>query len=77
MDVINNFIQEYLPYAWELRDKFGEAIWETLYMLGLTIVFGGLLGLLLGIVITVSGPNGILPNKVIYGALDSFINIFR
>lgn len=77
MEYINNFVMEYLPHAWDLRDKFGEAIWETIYMLGLTVFFGGLLGLLLGIIITVTGPRGILPNKVIYSALDSFINIFR
>lgn len=70
-------MEEWLPDAWPLRDKFIEAIWETLYMLGLTIVWAGLFGLILGVIITVTSPNGILPNKVIFKILDAFINIFR
>lgn len=73
----NAVMEEWLPDAWPLREKFVEAIWETVYMLGLTIVWAGLLGLILGVIITVTSSNGILPNKVIFKILDAFINIFR
>ena len=73
----NAVMEEWLPDAWPLGEKFVEAIWETVYMLGLTIVWAGLLGLILGVIITVTSSNGILPNKVIFKILDAFINIFR
>lgn len=73
----NSFMEEWLPHAWPLRDGFIEATWETLYMLGLTIVAGGTLGLILGVIITVTGPNGILPNQAVFKILDALINVFR
>lgn len=73
----NRFMEEWLPHAWPLRDGFIEATWETLYMLGLTIIVAGILGLILGVVITVTGPNGILPNQVVFKVLDALINVFR
>lgn len=73
----NSFMEEWLPHAWPLRDGFIEATWETLYMLGLTIIVAGVLGLILGVVITVTGPNGILPNQVVFKVLDALINVFR
>ncbi|MGX7091851.1 methionine ABC transporter permease [Hutsoniella sourekii] len=73
----NAFIEQYFPYAWDLREEFVTATWETLYMLGLAVVFGGFFGLVLGIVMTVTGPGGILENKPVYKVLDSLINVFR
>lgn len=73
----NSFMEEWLPHAWPLRDGFIEATWETLYMLGLTIVAGDTLGLILGVIITVTGPNGILPNQAVFKILDALINVFR
>lgn len=71
------FMETYLPYAWELREEFIEAIWETIYMTILAIGAGGVLGLILGIIMTVTGYNGILANKTVYKTLDSLVNIFR
>ncbi|OFL65612.1 methionine ABC transporter permease [Facklamia sp. HMSC062C11] len=73
----SNWMAEHLPYAWPLLDEFVKGFIETVYMLGLTIIFAGLLGLIIGVIITVTGPKGILPNRTIYKILDSFINIFR
>ncbi|WP_396134621.1 methionine ABC transporter permease [Facklamia sp. 7083-14-GEN3] len=70
-------LEKWLPNAWPILDEFIVATIETLYMLGLTILFAGLLGLMLGVIIVVTGPKGILKNKWIYQGLDSFINIFR
>ncbi|MGX7109125.1 methionine ABC transporter permease [Facklamia miroungae] len=50
---------------------------ETLYMLALTILFAGIIGLLVGILVVVTGPKGILSNRWVYQILDSLINIFR
>lgn len=68
---------EMMPYAWKMRDDFIVASCETIYMLGLSIIIGGILGLILGIVMTITRPQGILENRLIYKVLDSLVNIFR
>ncbi len=70
-------MEELLPYAWSLLDEYAVAFVETLYMLGITILFAGLFGLIIGIIITITGPFGILPNRPVYKTLDAFINVFR
>ncbi|MDO4632235.1 MAG: methionine ABC transporter permease [Eubacteriales bacterium] len=52
-------------------------IGETLYMtLGAT-VFGYVLGLPLGVLLTVTDENGIRPNRMVYKVLDFVTNILR
>lgn len=76
-DKVLEFIQTFLPNAYDLADEIFLSIWETIYMLGLTIVFAGLFGLIIGVVITVTRPGGILEYHPVYQVLDKFINIFR
>ncbi|HFI0463911.1 TPA: methionine ABC transporter permease [Streptococcus suis] len=71
------WFETYIPNAWELRDEIVLASWETLYMLGLTIFFGGLFGLIIGVIMTVTRPGGILACPPLFKVLDSLINIFR
>lgn len=73
----NAFIERYFPYAWGLRDEFLGATWETIYMVLIAIAFGGLFGLILGVVMTVTRPGGILENRSLYKLLDTLVNIFR
>lgn len=73
----NAKMTELLPYAWDLREEFVQATWESIYMLLHTILFGGGLGLILGIIMTVTGPSGILESKRFYKFLDALVNIFR
>lgn len=49
----------------------------TLYMTLLSTFFGYLIGLPLGIVLTVTDKEGIKPNAAIYKVLDFIVNIFR
>ncbi|WPC07661.1 methionine ABC transporter permease [Globicatella sp. PHS-GS-PNBC-21-1553] len=71
------FIETNMPDVYKLLDDIVKASWETVYMLLLTIIFAGILGLIVGVMVTVTRPGGILENKVIYKILDAFINIFR
>lgn len=50
---------------------------DTLYMTLLSVFFGYVLGLPLGIVLTVTDKEGIKPNAVVYKILDVIVNIFR
>ena len=50
---------------------------DTLYMVLFSTLFGYLIGLPLGILLTVTDADGIRPNAVIYKILDIVINITR
>jgi D-methionine transport system permease protein len=68
------------PYIPNLLDYFSEflvSINETLIMLGVSGILSFVLGLTLGVILVVSRPNGILPNKSIHIVLDRIINFFR
>ncbi|WP_232304512.1 methionine ABC transporter permease [Microbacterium sp. XT11] len=58
-------------------DLFLEALGETLYMLGIALFFGSILGVLLGIAVVVTRPGGVMPNAVVSFVLNGFINIVR
>lgn len=61
----------------ELQTEFWTAAVETLYMVGLTLLFGGLLGLVLGTVLYMSRPGSLLPNRPVYTVVNVVINFFR
>ncbi|WP_127794009.1 methionine ABC transporter permease [Agromyces sp. LHK192] len=61
----------------ELGPEFWKAAGETLYIVGLTMLFGGAGGLLLGIGLYVSRAGSLLPNRAVYTVLNVVINFFR
>ncbi|WP_308799184.1 methionine ABC transporter permease [Agromyces silvae] len=61
----------------ELSPQFWEAAGETLYMVLLTMLFGGLGGLLLGVGLYVSRAGSLMPNRAAYNVLNVLINFFR
>jgi D-methionine transport system permease protein len=54
-----------------------EAIGDTLYMVLLTLLIGGGLGLLLGIALYVTRAGSVLPNRAVFGILNFAVNIVR
>jgi D-methionine transport system permease protein len=63
-----------------LLDKFPdflEAIRDTFIMVVWAGAIGFVLGLILGIVLTVTKPEGILENRVIFKIIDVITNLFR
>ncbi|MEA5012309.1 MAG: methionine ABC transporter permease [Angelakisella sp.] len=50
---------------------------ETLYMVTLSVILSYLLGIPLGVLVTVTAPDSISPCKPIYSLLDWIINIIR
>ncbi len=54
-----------------------EGVWDTLYMTLLATFFGYVVGLPLGIALTVSDQDGICPNRAVYRVLDFIVNISR
>ena len=54
-----------------------EGIWDTCYMTLVSTFFGYLIGLPLGIALTLTDEKGIAPTRTVYRILDVIINITR
>lgn len=50
---------------------------ETFTMVSIALVLGSLFGILLGILLVITRPDGIWENKRIYRVINPIINIFR
>ena len=58
-------------------DQFLLALHDTLVMIAVSLGFGSLLGIPLGIVLVVCRPGGILPNRFVHQVLNPTINVVR
>lgn len=58
-------------------DEFLLAIVQTLHMMALSGAISFVIGMALGVVLTVTRPGGIRPAPVVFGVLDRVINVFR
>ena len=58
-------------------DKMFDATTETLYMSLIACICVFLLGLIIGLILFLTGPNQLLENKWINRILSAFVNIFR
>jgi D-methionine transport system permease protein len=54
-----------------------KALFDTLYMVSISLLFGGILGIVLGISLVVTRKGHILENRWIFGILNPIVNIFR
>ncbi|GAA3690188.1 MULTISPECIES: methionine ABC transporter permease [Yimella] len=54
-----------------------ESIWQTLLMVAVTVVVGGGLGLVLGVLLYTTRAGGILANRAVYTVLNLLVNIVR
>lgn len=58
-------------------DQFLTAMQDTLIMVAMSLGFGSLLGLPLGIVLVICRPGGIQPNRLVHQLLNPIVNIIR
>jgi len=56
---------------------FFKALGETLQMLGVSLLFGSLLGIVIGTVLAVTSAGGVLPNRPVNIVLGTIVNILR
>ena len=74
---MNEILNNLFPYVMKKPEQLWKSVQETLEM---TLWSGSImfiLGLTLGILLTVTRKGGILENKAVYQVLDKTINIFR
>ena len=78
---MTEWIETYLPnvyhIGWEGTNSLPDAIYATLYMTSISFVVGGLLGLIVGLFLVLTGPNGVIENKVAFQILDKITSVFR
>lgn len=61
----------------EFLSKLSTGTAETLYMTLVTTLFGYVIGLPLGVLLTLTGRGGLKENKSVYKVLDIIVNIIR
>ena len=66
-----------IPNVVNKPDELLESINQTFYMLSVSGSIAFVLGLILGVVLIVTRPNGILENKFVFSMLSYTINTFR
>lgn len=73
MDILNELIPNVIKYA----NLFPKAIVDTLIMLAVTGVVSFVIGLPIAVIIVITKPGGIRPNRIVFWILDKIVNLFR
>ncbi len=71
------FFTTYFENVIPLKEEIIESTLQTLYMVTVTGLIAGVLGLFLGIILVVTAHDGILPKPGLYHLLDQVVNFFR
>ena len=77
---MNSAVNEFIlaqPNWDRLGPTFVDAIGDTLWMVGITLLVGGICGLILGVFLYTTRPGGILQNSVVYWVINFAVNFFR
>lgn len=74
---MTEFLNTWIPNVLNKSDIFTKSMIETLQMVGEAGVISFVVGLILGVILTVTRPGNICSNKLVYEILDKLINLFR
>lgn len=74
---MQEYLNRWIPNVMDKLPDFYQAIVDTLVMALWSGIISFLLGLLFGVVITVTKPGGIVQHAVVYQSVDKTINFFR
>jgi len=61
----------------DLQPQLWQAAFETVYIVALTLLFGGAGGLLLGLALYLTRPGALFAQRVVHGVLNVLVNVFR
>ncbi|OTG83080.1 methionine ABC transporter permease [Acinetobacter sp. ANC 4648] len=79
-DLIVQWLTEVTAPFWRSSlsiDQFITALQETIHMVFFAMLFGGIWGFIQAIILLVTRPNGILPNKIVHHVLNPIVNALR
>lgn len=74
---MEELLNRVIPNVMNKLPDFYESVEETLVMTGWSGMISFVLGLFLGVILTVTKPGNILQNTVVYHILDKIVNFFR
>ena len=74
---MQEFLNNLIPNVMARLPDFFAAIGDTLLMVIWSGAISFVLGLIFGVLLTVTKPEGILENKVVYQILDKLVSLFR
>ncbi len=74
---MEQFLEKLLPNLTSYDTLFWKACIETLQMFAISGMISFVLGLVMGVILTMTGDGGIKPCKPVFMILDIFINFFR
>ncbi|AJT51004.1 methionine ABC transporter permease [Limosilactobacillus mucosae LM1] len=78
---MTEFFAKYFPnvvqLGWSGDSGWGTSIGQTLYMTFWPAVFGGILGVLFGVILVVAKPGGIMENRTLFSISDKIVSLFR
>lgn len=61
----------------DLQPQLWQAAFETVYIVALTLLFGGAGGLLLGLALYLTRPGALFAQRLVHGVLNVLVNVFR
>ena len=70
-------LNQWLPNVMDRPDVFIKSIQETFIMVGWSGAISFVVGLFLGVLITVTKPGNILEHPLVYRIIDKVVNLFR
>lgn len=74
---MQEFLHNIIPNVMDKLPDFFEAIGDSLLMTGWSGAISFVLGLTIGVILTVTKPGGIMENKVVYQIADKLVSLFR
>jgi D-methionine transport system permease protein len=74
---MNDWLVTYMPAVVQYWDYIVDAIWETIYMVSVSLLFSSLIGIPLGVLLVITSRNHLLPMPALNQILGSIINILR
>ncbi len=72
-----DWLARIFPNVVTMPEDFLIATGQTLYMVLVTAIISGILGLIIGITLVVTAPGKLLENHLVYNLLDKLVNLFR
>ncbi|MCI1901387.1 MAG: ABC transporter permease [Bifidobacteriaceae bacterium] len=58
-------------------DQYVKAFQETVYMVGISLFIGALIGIPVGVILAITRKGSLLPNRFVYVVLNTVVNIIR
>ena len=74
---MEDFIKQIMPNVYAYRTRFFTSLDQMLQMFFIAGIISFILGLFFGVLLTVTKPDGIRQNRLVYRIVDIVINVFR